>query len=180
MRGPSRRHRIRNIGSGLVLVLAAAACSNAPAGAGATSGSAGSTPAGPGALSTIPPVSLGSAADKTDYCTLFTAAEIGAILGKAVGAGSGSGFVCTWTAADGVSAASIYRSLPVLYDEAAAQPDHHPVSGIGDKAAIGPSLLGGTEAIALSNGAYWLVRLSPSPSDDTLLGFLRELISRGQ
>jgi hypothetical protein len=167
-------------GSALALALATAACSSAPAGAGATSGSAGSTPAGPGATATISSGSSAGGADNIDYCGLFTAAEIGATLGQAVGAGEGSGFVCTWTATNGSATASVYRSLAGLYEDAAAQPDFRAVSGIGDKAAIGPSVLGGTEAIAVANDAYWLVRLDPSPSDDALLGFLRQLISRGQ
>jgi hypothetical protein len=179
MLGPSRRHSIRRIGSGLVLALAAAACSSSPAGAGPTGATAGSTPAGPGAAATLPPASSAPGA-ATDYCGLFTSAEIGVILGKAVGPGSGSGFVCAWTTTDGSASASIYRSLPGLYEDAAAQPEYREVSGIGDKAAIGPSVLGGIEAIAVADGAYWLVRLDPSPSDDALLAFLRELITRGQ
>jgi hypothetical protein len=179
MLGPSRRDSIRRIGSGIVLALAVAACSTSPAGAGPTGAAAGSTPAGPGGAATVPPGSSAPGA-ATDYCSLFTDAEIGAILGKAVSSGSGSGFVCAWTTADGAGSASIFRSLPGLYEDAVAQPGYRSVSGIGDKAAIGPSALGGIEAIAVANDAYWLVRLDPSPSDDALLGFLRQLLARGQ
>jgi hypothetical protein len=178
MRGASRRHLIRSVGPGVVLALAAAACSGGPAGAGPTAGSVGSPP--PGGATSVPAGSAEAGGGVIDYCGLFTSAEVGAILGKPVGAGSGTGFICAWTTADGSGTAGVYRSLAGLYDEAAAQPGYHSVSGIGDKAAIGPSLLGGTEAIAVSNDAYWLVRLDPSPSDDTLLGFLRQFIARGQ
>jgi len=179
MRGPSRSRRIRMIGSGLALAVVAAACSSGP-GAGQTSGAGGSTPTGPAAVATTSSGTSAGGADKTEFCTLFTSAEIGATLGQAVGAGEGSGFLCTWTATSGSGTASVYRSLPGLYEDAAAQPDFHTVSGIGDKAAIGPSPLGGMEAIAVANDAYWLVRLDPSSSDDALLAFLRQLIERGR
>jgi hypothetical protein len=127
-----------------------------------------------------------------DYCALFTTAQVGAALGKPVKAGhvpEVATDACQWDAVDGKGVVSISATLAGVWFDMSGHASQRSVQGIGQKAYIGVSPLGGVQAGAVVtcgqrcptltvDNAFYHVRLDPSPSDDAILGFLRDFIGR--
>jgi Protein of unknown function (DUF3558) len=117
----------------------------------------------------------------TDYCSIFTTDRLTSLFGGPVHVGDTSGTAgtgCVWDTADGSGELSILEQpLAVLYDDLAGQAGQHAVTGIGDKATIGSSELGGTVAGAVANGHYFTVLINPAPAEDIVVGLLRDFVS---
>ena len=136
------------------------------------------------------PTSAGTSA--IDYCALFTTAQVGAALGKPVKPGHAPGTAtdaCQWDAVDGKGVVSISATLAGVWFDMSGHASQRSVQGIGQKAYIGVSPLGGVQAGAVAacghrcptltvDNAFYHVRLDPSPSDDAILGLLRDFIGR--
>jgi hypothetical protein len=127
-----------------------------------------------------------------DYCALFTTAQVGAALGKPVKPGRAPEMAtdaCEWDAVDGKGVVSISATLAGVWFDMSGHASQRSVQGIGQKAYIGVSPLGGVQAGAVAacgqrcptltvDNAFYHVRLDPSPSDDAVLGILRDFIGR--
>jgi hypothetical protein len=128
----------------------------------------------------------------TNYCTLFTTDQIAAALGKPVKAGHVPDMAtdaCQWDAANGKGVVTVMATLAGIWNDLRAHEGLRSVQGIGQKAYVGMSAAGGTQAGAVAacggkcpamtiDNAFYLVRLDPAPSDDAVLGLLREFIKR--
>jgi hypothetical protein len=169
-----------------VLLTAVPACSgsagpaarvSASADAAAASGSKAASSAGASAI---------------DYCALFTTAQVGAALGKPVKPGQVPEMAtdaCQWDAVDGKGVVSISATVAGVWFDMSGHASQRSVQGIGKKAYIGVSAIGGVQAGAVAacgqrcptltvDSAFYHVRLDPSPSDDAVLGLLRDFIDR--
>jgi hypothetical protein len=95
---------------------------------------------------------------------------------------------CQWDAASGQGIVSI-RAMPAgLWNDLSGRTSQRPVQGVGQKAYIGPSSVGGVEAGAVApcdqcpaltvENAFYLVRVDPPRPDDAVIGLLRDFITR--
>jgi len=169
----------------VTLFCAAPGCSGSAARAAWTSASADAVSAS--ASKTAPKDSTA-----IDYCAMFTTAQIGAALGKPVKPGRVPELAtdaCQWDAVDGKGVVSISATLAGVWFDMSGHASQRSVQGIGQKAYIGVSPLGGVQAGAVAacgkrcptltvDNAFYHVRLDPSPSDDAVLGLLRDFIAR--
>jgi hypothetical protein len=128
----------------------------------------------------------------TSYCTLFTTDQMAATLGKPVKAGhvpEMASDACQWDAASGKGVVTVMATLAGIWNDMRAHEGLRPVQGIGQKAYVGISAAGGMQAGAVAacgtkcpamtvDNAFYLVRIDPAPSDDVVLGLLREFIKR--
>ena len=127
--------------------------------------------------------------DGVDLCTVFTADQLGAVVGSPVHLGDSSdmyGMGCRWDTADGKGGVVIQR-LPVHagYGDIAGLDGQHPLSGVGDGATIGPGAFFGAGgdgpftgklAAALVGDGFASVLVAPPPSDDAVTGLLQALV----
>ncbi len=196
--------------AGVVLCLAAAVagCSSA-GGAGASTGPAaspiasvpaaaatpdGGTPAVAESPAPADPSSggtdAGSGSGDTDYCAVFSLDRIASVVGAPVHVGDISdlyGTGCRWFTADGKNGVLIGLSPVHLgYDDIAAQGGQKPVTGVGDKATIGPWAFywengdgphTGVQAAALAGDGFATVLVSPVVPDDAVIGLLKDLVA---
>jgi hypothetical protein len=144
--------------------------------------------------STVTTAADPAAADNatTSYCTLFTTDQIAAALGKPVEAGhlpEMATDACQWDAANGKGVVTVMATLAGIWNDMIGHEGLRRVQGIGQKAYVGISGAGGTQAGAVApcggkcpamtvDNAFYLVRIDPAPSDDAVLGLLREFIKR--
>jgi hypothetical protein len=152
------------------------------------SGCSGSaSPQSPAALSQDAVSASGSTVKPTgntasDYCALFTTEQIGVALGRSVKPGyvdpAKATAGCQWDAADSKGSVLI-QALPAgMWYDLSGGTGQRSVQGIGEKAYIGPSPLGGVQAGAVAGDTFYLVRLNPAPAADATTGLLRTFISR--
>jgi hypothetical protein len=138
----------------------------------------GPTPSVAASVSTDP----GSAASGTaDICKVFTTDEIGSAVGQPVHLGDSSllfGAGCRYDTADGTGELIIQALLPGQYNDLVGGSDQHTVSGIGEKAFFGPSVIGGVLAGAVANNTFYTVQVNPAPPEAKVLDLLRTFISR--
>lgn len=52
------------------------------------------------------------------------------------------------------------------------------VSGVGDRAFVGPFPLGGTMAGAQVGGNFYFLTVSPAPANDVVVAFLKQAIAQ--
>jgi hypothetical protein len=127
----------------------------------------------------------------TSYCTLFTTDQIAAALGKPVKAGHVPEMAtdaCQWDAATGKGVVTVMATMAGIWNDMIGHEGLRRVQGVGQKAYVGISGAGGTQAGAVApcgkcpamtvDNAFYLVRIDPAPSDDAVLGLLREFIKR--
>jgi hypothetical protein len=169
----------------VALLCAAPGCSGSAAPAARTSSSADAVSAS---------ASKAASKDSTaiDYCAMFTTAQIGAVLGQPVKPGHVPEMAtdaCQWDAMDGKGVVSISATLAGVWYDLSGHKGQRSVQGIGQKAYIGLSPIGGVQAGGVAvcgqrcptltiDNAFYHVRLDPAPSDDAVLGLLRDFISR--
>jgi hypothetical protein len=128
----------------------------------------------------------------TNYCALFTSEEIAAALGKPVKAGFVPDMAtdaCQWDAVSGKGVVTVMATLAGIWNDMIGHEGLRRVQGIGQKAYVGIAAVGGTQAGAVAacagkcpsmavGDAFYIVRIDPAPSDEAVLGLLREFIKR--
>ena len=126
------------------------------------------------------------------YCALFTTEQIAAALGKPVKAGRVPEMAtdaCQWDAVTGKGEVTVMATLAGIWNDAIGHSGLRPVTGIGQKAYVGIAPQGGKQAGAVApcgtkcpaltiDNAFYVVTVNPAPSDDTVVGLLREFIKR--
>ena len=172
-----------------VVILVVAACSS-PAGATlAPQVTQAVRPSGPVATMASSPVAGGGGSGGP--CAVFTTDKIASIVGQPVHVGDLStmgGTGCQWVTADGKAGVVIQRYPSQLgYADIAQDTGQTAVTGIGDKATIGPTAFYGpspdgpfdaTIAAAIVGQGFDSVLVAPPPtSKDVVLGLLKDLIA---
>ncbi len=181
--------------AGLACLLLVAACSASPASRATTASTAPSASEAAAATSGAGDPSpsgsqegTGRPAGETDDYTLFTTDRLAALVGQPVHVGDTSllfGMGCRWDTADGRGGVVIqHQPVHLGCGDIAAQDGQHPVTGVGDEATIGPAAFYGTNgdgpfdatiAAAIVGEGFVSVVMAPAPSDDTVVGLLRDL-----
>ena len=169
----SSRGMHRGIVSALLLLFVVPCCSGAAS-------EARQTPA-PNAKSASGSTTPEAGNTSGDYCTTFTREQIGAALGKPVKPGRVPELAtdgCQWDATDAKGTVFIQRYFAGLWNDLSTGAGQRSVQGIGEKAYIGPSPLGGVQAGAVAGDSFYLVRIDPAPADDAVTGLLRTFVTR--
>jgi hypothetical protein len=185
----------RSVLAPLAVLLLVGACSASGTASSAPASSAPTQPAG-GSASVDPGPSVGAGGsvdpgtgDGTDYCAVFTLDRLAAIVGQPVHLGDQSmlfGQGCRWDTADGKGGVVIQRmDMQLGFGDIATQDGQHPLAGVGDQATIGPGAFAdaagdlhtGTLAAAIVNQGFASVTVAPRPSDEVVIGLLRDLIA---
>jgi hypothetical protein len=181
------------------LLLAVAACGGGGAGASAGSASpsspASSTGAPAAAVSAAPAVpsavpgdagngaasSAGGAGAGNDRCAKFTTAQVTPLTGDAFQTAEPSILDvpgCQWYFSSGAGNVNLQILPGSQYGDWSGKPGATAVSGVGDSAFVGPYVLGGTMAGAQVGGTFYFLTVSPAPSNDVVVAFLKEAIAQ--
>jgi hypothetical protein len=182
------------------LLLVVAACSGGGSGASAGSGS-GSSPASAAgtpaaAVSVAPAVSsagpsdagsaaasgAGGAASGNDRCARFTAAQVNTLTADAPFQTAEPAMLdvpgCQWYFGSGTGNVNLQVLPGSQYADWSGKPGVTAVSGLGDSAFVGPFPLGGTMAGAQAGGNFYFLTVSPAPSNDVVVAFLKQAIAQ--
>lgn len=121
-------------------------------------------------------------AGAADFCALFTTRQIADALGKPVNGGRANPGMgadgCQWDAMDARGTVLIQVLPAAMWADLAPGAGHRLVTGIGEKAYLAPSPLGGVQGGAVHGDSLYFVRLDPAPADGVALGLLRNFVGR--
>jgi hypothetical protein len=128
-------------------------------------------------------LSVQPATSASDPCGVFTTEQIATALGKKVMAGrvppqAPEG--CQWDAADGRGTVMIQPFPAGLWFDLSGRTGQRPVPGVGEKAYIGPSPLGGVQAGAVAGEVFYLVRMNPAPADGAVIALLGKYVAQSK
>src|SRR5262249_19892737 len=101
----------------------------------------------------VPSHRISAADNPRSYCSLFTSDQIASMLGKPVKAGSAPEMAtdaCQWDAASGKGVVTVMATAAGIWNDMFRPQRQRQVPGIGQKAYVGMSAAGGTEAGAVA------------------------------
>src|ERR1700742_3669684 len=125
-----------------------------------------------------------AATEGSATCKLFSVAEVSKALGKPAAAGlydaAKAENGCEWKAESGKGHVTILIMARGQWFDSVGGQDQRPFSGVGEKAYIGPSGLGGIQAGAIAGDHFYLVLIDPPAADSVARDLLKTFIARSQ
>lgn len=181
------------------ILLVAAACGGAGASAAASAGAAATGAGSSGtSVQTASPTaatsvarsqaagaasaSTGGATAGNDRCAKFTTAQVNSLTADAPFQTAEPVMLdvpgCQWYFGSGVGNVNLQVLPGSQFSDWAGKAGVTAVSGVGDSAFVGPFPLGGTMAGAQVGGTFYFLTVSPAPSNDVIVAFLKQAIAQ--
>ena len=184
------------LGAILIVVAACGGASASPAGP-SPAGSPSPSPASSVAVTASPAASAGEASSQAggaasastggstaanDQCAKFTTDQVNTLTG-------GDPFQtaepvmmdvpgCQWYFQSGAGNVNLQLLPGDQFGDWSGKAGVAPVSGVGDSAFVGPFPLGGTMAGAKVGGSFYFLTVSPAPSNDVVVAFLKQAMAQ--